>query len=406
MRILVVDDEPGRYHRLFESLDKLGIGRDQVDLVSSASDARSNLEENEYDLLILDILIPFRPEDREDPQNAVDLLFAIREGETKFAPRYLLGITADRDGIGEALRQFEDWCWTILNYSAVDDDWINKAANCASFIRDRKNNQADLPQATDVAVVCALSDPEMSEVLKLPWNWTAARPLDDMTFVRDGVIECGDQKFTVAATTLPRMGMVASALRTSSLINHLRPKMIAMTGICAGVRSKTQLGDILFADPAWDFQSGKRKRTENDIELAIRPHQLPASQKVRAHLEQIRDDQSAISTIVGNFDGHPSSMSRVLIGPVASGSQVLADGEMIQEVEKQHQSLLGIEMEIYGLYAAAQEAPHPQPLCFALKGVCDFADTQKEDGHQKFAAYVSAGILRLLLERYGSRLLS
>lgn len=32
-----------------------------------------------------------------------------------------------------------------------------------------------------------------------------------------------------------------------------------MTGICAGHKDKAQLGDVIVADPAWDFQSGKLK---------------------------------------------------------------------------------------------------------------------------------------------------
>jgi len=61
-------------------------------------------------------------------------------------------------------------------------------------------------------------------------------------------------------------------------------------------------------------------------------------------------------------------------------------------------------MEIYGLYAAAHGASYPQPTFLALKGVCDFADPEKADGYQEYAAYSSAQVLRLLLERYVDRL--
>ena len=62
-------------------------------------------------------------------------------------------------------------------------------------------------------------------------------------------------------------------------------------------------------------------------------------------------------------------------------------------------------MEIYGLYAAAHAATAPRPQFMALKGVCDFADPDKESGQQKYAAYASANVFRLLMERYGRRLL-
>ncbi len=94
-----------------------------------------------------------------------------------------------------------------------------------------------------------------------------------------------------------------------------------------------------------------------------------------------------------------------MLGPVASGSAVLADGNVVQEIKAQHQELIGIEMEIYGLYAAAYAASAPQPKVFAVKGVCDFADPDKGDDHQRYAAYASANVARLLIEKYGNRIL-
>jgi nucleoside phosphorylase len=60
----------------------------------------------------------------------------------------------------------------------------------------------------------------------------------------------------------------------------------------------------------------------------------------------------------------------------------------------------GIEMEAYGLYAAAAQSGSPRPTAFALKSVCDFADEQKDDKWQAYAAYTSAEIFRTFAERY------
>jgi nucleoside phosphorylase len=92
-------------------------------------------------------------------------------------------------------------------------------------------------------------------------------------------------------------------------------------------------------------------------------------------------------------------------GKVTKASAVLADGDVIQEIKSQQRDLIGVEMEIYGMYAAAHSASSPQPRAFALKSVCDFADPDKKDKAQRYAAYASANVLRLLMERFGSRLL-
>jgi nucleoside phosphorylase len=67
---------------------------------------------------------------------------------------------------------------------------------------------------------------------------------------------------------------------------------------------------------------------------------------------------------------------------------------------QQHRKLLGIEMESYGVLAAAEESPRPQPIAFAIKSVCDFADLEKSDSFQHYAAYTSAEVLRRLVEEY------
>jgi nucleoside phosphorylase len=199
--------------------------------------------------------------------------------------------------------------------------------------------------------------------------------------------------------------MVSTALTASSLIHLLRPRLVAMCGICAGVRGKVSMGDVLFVDPAWDFQSGKRVRDGENTQFSGRPHQIQAPHKIRRHVEQIRDDRQALTKLSAEFDGQAPGVTRVMLGPVASGSAVLADGEVVKEIRAQHQELIGIEMEAYGLYAAAHSASAPQPKFLAMKGVCDFADPDKGDDHQRYAAYASANVLRLLVERFGHRIL-
>lgn len=405
MRILVVDDNPKRYDRLFAAFAKLGITRKQIDLVDSANGARDMLASRSYDLLILDILLPLWSEGEEDTQHSADLLFEIREGEIANPPGYILGITADRDVAAAVLRQFEDYTWTVLHYADDNDEWVGRAANCARYLAERVAGPSEATAArVDLAVICALAKPELEEVLKLPWNWSTARPIDDMVFVHDGAVVVGGRTLTVAVTSAPRMGMVATALRSAAIIAALRPRIICMTGICAGVRDKVKLGDVLFADPAWDFQSGKRARDKENTQFSMRPHQLPASAHIRSHVEQLREDKEALGKIAIAYPESASGIPRIFVGPVASGSAVLADGDVIKEIRTQHQELIGVEMEIYGMFAAAHAASRPQPQWFALKGVCDFADPNKEDGHQRFAAYASAQVLRLLIERFGDRL--
>ncbi|SFI61514.1 Nucleoside phosphorylase [Bradyrhizobium sp. Gha] len=210
---------------------------------------------------------------------------------------------------------------------------------------------------------------------------------------------------SVCAAAATRMGMVSTALLSAKVIEKLRPKLIVMCGICAGVRGKVDLGDVLLADPAWDFQSGKRVKDRENSSFSIAPHQIPVPTKLRIHVEQLRANHASLSRIAQKFGEEALRIPRILVGPVASGSAVLADGEVIQQIKEQQRDLLGVEMEVYGLYAAAHSSSSPQPQAFALKAVCDFADPDKNDKAQRFAAFTSANVLSLLIERFGVRLL-
>jgi nucleoside phosphorylase len=85
---------------------------------------------------------------------------------------------------------------------------------------------------------------------------------------------------------------------------------------------------------------------------------------------------------------------------VASGAAVLADRETLLAIKQQHRKLLSVEMESYGVYAAAYESRIPQPLPISLKAICDFADENKDDSHQEYAAYTSAAVTRALVEKF------
>jgi nucleoside phosphorylase len=86
-------------------------------------------------------------------------------------------------------------------------------------------------------------------------------------------------------------------------------------------------------------------------------------------------------------------------GPLACGSSVVANRAV---VEKQVLSLfpktVGLDMESYSVAFTCQNCKEPRPTPILVKSICDFADSEKSDQYQKFAAYTSAGYTKYLLE--------
>lgn len=407
MRILIVDDRPQRYSRLTPLLEKLGVERSSLEFVTCTNDARARLRDNLFDLMVMDILIPLWADSEADGQHSADLLTELVEGEELNRPRYLVGISADSAAANRAMPFFTRNLWTVIEYSESHDEWLRQITNCVEYIQDARAEPGAPEHQVDVAIICALSEPELSAVLALPWNFAPARPIDDLTFVHDGRFISNKREVTVCAVAAPRMGMVSAALTTARVIERLRPRLVVMAGICAGIKGKVGLGDVVFADPAWDWQSGKylREADNNTSAFAIAPHQLGPSAAARAHIEQIRSDKTTLAAIsVAGPDEAPGVL-KVVIGPVASGSSVIADDNIVAEIKLQNREVCAIEMECYGVFAAAQNCSEPRPEVLTLKAVCDFADPHKNDKVQRYAAYSSACVTQLLLERFYERLI-
>ncbi|MEI7174226.1 hypothetical protein [Pectobacterium carotovorum] len=407
MKILIIDDHPIRYKDLVNELYELGVVHEDIFFVTSANEAYDHLEKYFFDLLILDILIPLNIFDDPDHSNSLNILYSISENEHVKKPGKVIGISSDMSAVENVSGEFSEHTWSIIKYSDNDLEWVRKITNCVKYLIEKmKGNNEGIKKnkPVDLVIICALETPELDAVLKTPWNWGAPRPIDDLIFVRDGWFICENKKFTVSVAFASRMGMIATALKSFAVISLLKPKAIGMTGICAGAKGKVSIGDVLFADPAWDYQSGKRVKDKGNTSFSISPHQLPASYKIRCHVEQLRSDTEFLKDMSSAFSGKRKFKTNIILGPVASGSAVLADGDTIQEIKNQQRDLIGVEMEIYGLYSAAHNSV-TQPEFFALKGVCDYADPDKIDDAQNYAAYASSKIMQKLFETYGTRIL-
>ena len=57
-------------------------------------------------------------------------------------------------------------------------------------------------------------------------------------------------------------------------------------------------------------------------------------------------------------------------------------------------------MDSYAVMYAAKAAPAPKPGGLVIKSVCDYANEEKSDQYQKFAAYTSAQFTKLLYENF------
>jgi len=380
-------------------LKSAGIERGQIEVAQTGVEARRLLAANRYDLLILDIALPMRAEDEPDRRGGLKLLEEVLDRGAFQLPTSVVGLT----GFTELRDDFSTWfrskLWTLELYEPSDSGWIERLRAKVGYIVARCQQNAKDDFRTDICVLAALHSPELRALRRIAWNWSPPKSLDEVGYYYEGICSIGGVDRTVVAAAAPRMGMVASAVLTVNMIAKFRPRLLAMVGICAGVKGECNIGDVLVADPSWDWQMGKLSPDG----LSVSPDQIDIPTAVSTRFVQLADAKQMWLELYESYPGpKPANLPTVKVGPVTSGSAVLADAKLLAEIRKQHRKLIGVDMELYGVYAASRDCSPPNPITFGLKSVCDYADSQKSDEFQEYAAHMSVGALREFCARFGA----
>ena len=403
MKVLVVDDAPEKVADIVALLTTIpGVAADHLVVADSGLEAREKLAGTMFDLLILDIKLPLRRGEEPDRKGGMNLLTEIALGTRFKSPPHVVALTGFDDLRKEFDAKFNNGYWTIDLYDPSDIGWRDRLKARAAYVLKSCTQAAQGYHKIDLCVITALDMPELSAVRSLPWQWSPPSAFDQISYLYGGSYNSQGEKFSVAAAAAPRMGMVSAGIFAHKVISVLRPRILAMAGICAGVRGSSDIGDLLVADPCWDWQMGRY--AEDAFEIA--PDQIGAPLEVTQCLTVMRQDRSFLFGTADAFVGEkPPNVPNILIGPVASGSAVLADEGTADTIKGQHRKLLGVDMELYGVYCAARDSSAPRPLTFGIKSVCDFADHRKNDKYQGFAAHMSARVIAAFAERYSKQLI-
>lgn len=216
-------------------------------------------------------------------------------------------------------------------------------------------------------------------------------------FTCDLSIDSHNKSKKIVAARLPEMGMIAASVSTIKLIDQFHPHFLAMTGIAAGVKEKVNFGDILIADRSWNYGSGKITESNGIRKFHPDTDQLSIDTEIRSQISVLRSNEELLHKIRQNFptQERPDTVLKAHIGHVASGAAVLESLSDLELIKSHQRNLLGIDMEIYGMYYAADNySTQIKPKTFAIKSVSDFADTQKNDKCQEYASWTSAAFLR------------
>lgn len=355
-------------------------------------------------MVMLDLNIPKKDKGKVTPQNAVDFLDQINEyGDMIKQPAHILGITQMADVPMEYQESFDDNLWSLFCYGPEYHDWEDKLSRKIQYLLNSKLTLHQNPDYNyDVAIINALPEPEHSVMMEVfGGEWTQEEFECDKceTFFTKTLVKNNGEKIRIVSVAQPQMASTASAALTAKMLYHYRPRYLFMTGIAAAVDPKEcSLGDIMVASECWDGASGKYKDGKfhpDPQHLNVDPVMINILSKAKRNKKLLKEITSA-----SEFATKKKLKDvRVHIGQMASVPAVIAMEEKIKEISEHARKLMGIEMETYGVYYAAEHSVEPRPKYWAsIKSVSDYATVRKRDKFQNYASYTSAAFLKYVIE--------
>ena len=285
-------------------------------------------------------------------------------------------------------------------------DEIMNMEEVKKYLDEQADTDKNLPNNEiyefQIVIITALYDTEFEAIKKLPISLEPYKSKHDNTNYYQSKI--GSK--SVLFATDDKMGMAAAAALSTKLIAKFSPEYIIMAGIAAGVKDKEKnYGDILVCRSTWNYESGKYRYTRKYKKTIFEPN--PEQIELESALVHIINDLKSDKTILekirtsfcpGKNDKQPEQELKVYMGPMASGSAVVADEKKIVSIRRKNRKLIGIDMETFGVYYASKSyANDNSTKAISIKSISDFADQCKSDAYRNFAAHTSAHFIYQLI---------
>ncbi len=395
MHILIVEDSPEKREAirrlLLTSLGQECLGT--IENAESVISAVARLKERAFDLLILDLVLPIRDSDVPKIDSGAKILEEIYDGVECKRPTHIICLTADMDAASAIEVTLRRGIGHLVYYDPASL-WINELRDKVLYVKKRIADVAGLTRQYCVDLVLITSSPEaeLAQVLRLPGSFAAEYCQEDSVdyYLAEWITSWG-KNLRVVACAAPVMGMTAACCTTMKAISRWSPKYIAMCGIAAGTRPDMNFGDVLVAEAAYDYGSGKIHEGSDGVRKFLpSPVHLTIDDSTHAVLQRCaRDGLIAAAIERGLMDSLPQRL-KVVIGMLASGAAVVQSDSFLNEVIDRCRKVVGIDMEAYGVFHAARLSARPKPRVVVAKSISDFGDNGKNNKCQALAAYTSA----------------
>lgn len=408
MKVLIVEDDNNKAQQVKQAIiEGSGVTKENVDVAPSINDAIAKMVLEKYQFIIADMCIPSAFGEKIEEDGGLQLIEVITQEKRVLKPADIIVLTAHEEMVEKYRGEIERKSFSMIAYDSSSEEWKQRIKDRLGYILSYDNSPVKKRDYMyDVAFITAVQI-EKEAVMNLSENWRVKSVEGDSTIYYETEWECNGRIKKVIATSMTQMGMVAAATLTTKIIYNFSPRYIIMPGIAGGVKGEYEFGDIILPREVKDYCSGKyttppnneKASTENPLNYFV-PTATSISTDADIINKASQDFSEILSAIHKKWPQNANyKLPSICTGYMASGDSVVQNSAVIDTMIKNHlRQADGLDMEAYGVYYAAQQAVMPKPVSICMKAISDFADKEKSDEHQAYAAYISAQFARFFVQ--------
>jgi CheY-like chemotaxis protein len=203
-----------------------------IDYATTKIEALRQMTASQYDLAIIDIMLPNDPKTLlPSKDGGIDLLTQIETTRKIKKPLNIIGVTSGEDVYNQYKAIFDSKLIPLFLWTTGNTDFKEALKNKVDYLI-KIDNQRAVETKADIAIVTAI-EAEYNAAKNLYGEWKKVEFPNDSTIYQIATVKINDSLKTIVLTMLPEMGMTAASCFTTKLLQLFSPKQIYMIGICA-----------------------------------------------------------------------------------------------------------------------------------------------------------------------------
>lgn len=406
IKVLIMEDDSLKKDRILKVItDNCKIPVENIDWAPSVNCGRKELIVKNYDLLLLDLVMPINDGEEPDYNQSPKFIDELYSNDMINIPNHIIGFSQHDELVDRQIEKYRDKLSHLIKFDIAKNDWVTQLQNKIGHIKKTKEffEKSILEKNKfDIGIMCALQE-EFTELLNaFSVQWVNRKENGYPFDFREARLHTGNgNNLKIIACCIGKPGMSAASIVATTMYNLFDLEYLFITGFCAGFESdEVKIGDIVIAESVQDYGVGKLKDDDQGNPFLLKEiHQIPANYetitKVRSFVgngEYSAKIHSALkkANLVGERE-----VPQAIIGPTVCGPFVVTSTVLMGDLKKDARKLKSLDMEGYGVYLASFILNKKSVW---IKSIADLGDANKDDKYHKRCSHASASFLYWLLK--------